>query len=64
MSNIFSERGYPDSIITKALTRVQNVDRESALKQSLTMKKEFLSYLLSTRGSKKLQNFRNSNDFP
>ena len=31
MSNFFSERGYPDSILSKALNRVQNVNRESAL---------------------------------
>ena len=27
MSNFFSERGYPDSILSKALNRVQNVNR-------------------------------------
>ena len=27
MSNFFSERGYPDNILSKALTRVQNVNR-------------------------------------
>ena len=31
MSNFFSERGYPDSILSKALNRVQNVNRESVL---------------------------------
>ena len=31
MSTFFSERGYPDSILSKALNRVQNVNRESAL---------------------------------
>ena len=30
-SNFFSESGYPDSILSKALNRVQNVNRESAL---------------------------------
>ena len=30
----FSERGYPDSILSKALNRVQNVNRESALEPS------------------------------
>ena len=34
MSNFFSERGYPDSILSKALNRVQNVNRESALEPS------------------------------
>ena len=34
MGNFFSERGYPDNILSKALNRVQNVNRESALKPS------------------------------
>ena len=48
MFNFFSERGYPDSILFKALNRVQNVNRESALEhQPQTMKSEFLSHSLS-----------------
>ena len=35
MSNFFSERGYPDSILSKALNRVQNVNRESALEPEI-----------------------------
>ena len=31
MSNFFPERGYPDNILSKALNRVQNVNRESTL---------------------------------
>ena len=33
MSNFFSERGCPD-ILSKALNRVQNVNRESTLEPS------------------------------
>ena len=48
MFNFFSERGYPDSILFKALNRVQNVNKESALEhQPQTMKSEFLSHSLS-----------------
>ena len=34
MFNFFSERGYPDSILSKAINRVQNVNRESSLEPS------------------------------
>ena len=34
MSNFFTERGYPDGILSKALNRVQNVNRVSALEPS------------------------------
>ena len=30
MPNFFSERGYPNNILSKALNRVQNVNREPA----------------------------------
>ena len=44
MSNFFSERGYPDSILSKALNSVRNVDRDPLQ----TMNSEFLSHSLST----------------
>ena len=34
MSNFFSECGYPDNILSKALNHVQIVNRESALEPS------------------------------
>ena len=40
MSNFFSERGYPDSILFKALNRVQNINRESASKPSASNNEE------------------------
>ena len=40
MSNFFSERGYPDSILSKALNRVQNVNRESASEPSASDNEE------------------------
>ena len=40
MSNFFSERGYPDNILSKALNRVQNVNRESALEPSASNNEE------------------------
>ena len=46
MSNFFSECGYLDNILSKALNRVQNVNRESALEPSAsqTMKSELLAH--------------------
>ena len=49
MSNFFSERGFPDNILSKALNRVQNVNRESALQPSAsqTAKSELLAHSVS-----------------
>ena len=46
MSNFFSERGYPDSILSKALNRVQNVNRESALEPSASNDEERIPFTL------------------
>ena len=40
MSNFFSKCGYPDSILSKALNRVQNVNREPALEPSASNNEE------------------------
>ena len=32
MCKFFAERGYPSSIVTSALERLHNIDRETALK--------------------------------
>ena len=40
MSNFFSERGYPNNILFKALNRAQNVSRESALEPSASNNEE------------------------
>ena len=51
MSNFFSERGYPDNILSKALKRIQNVNKESALEPSASNNEEripLISHLLST----------------
>ena len=47
MSNFFSERGYPDSILFKALNRVQNVNRESALQPSASNNEERIPFTLT-----------------
>ena len=47
MSNFFSERGYPDSILSKALNRVQNVNRESALEPSASDNEERIPFTLT-----------------
>ena len=47
MSNFFSERGYPDSILSKALNRVQNVNRESALELSASDNEERIPFTLT-----------------
>ena len=47
MSNFFSERGYPDSILSKALNRVQNVYRESALEPSASDNEERIPFTLT-----------------
>ena len=47
MSNFFSERGYPDSILSKALNRVQNVKRESALEPSASDNEERIPFTLT-----------------
>ena len=47
MSNFFSERGYPDSILSKALNRVQNVNRESALESSASDNEERIPFTLT-----------------
>ena len=49
MSNFFSERGYPDSILSKALNRVQNVNRESALEPSASDNLWVVSLVLSCK---------------
>ena len=43
----FSERGYPDSILSKALNRVQNVNRESALEPSASDNEERIPFTLT-----------------
>ena len=47
MFNFFSERGYPDSILSKALNRVQNVNRESALEPSASDNEERIPFTLT-----------------
>ena len=47
MSNFFSERGYPDSILSKALNRVQNVNRESTLEPSASNNEERIPFTLT-----------------
>ena len=47
MSNFFSERGYPDNILSKALNRVQNVNRESVLKPSASNNEEQIPFTLT-----------------
>ena len=47
MSNFFSERGYPDNILSTALNRVQNVTRESALEPSASNNEERISFTLT-----------------
>ena len=47
MSNFFSERGYPDNILSKALTCVQNVNRESALEPSASDNEERIPFTLT-----------------
>ena len=47
MSNFFSERGYPDIILSKALNRVQNVNRESALEPSASDNEERIPFTLT-----------------
>ena len=47
MSNFFSERRYPDSILSKALNRVQNVNRESALEPSASDNEERIPFTLT-----------------
>ena len=47
MSNFFSERGYSDSILSKALNRVQNVNRESALEPSASDNEERIHFTLT-----------------
>ena len=47
MSNFFSERGYPDSILSKALNRVQNVNRESTLEPSASDNEERIPFTLT-----------------
>ena len=47
MSNFFSERGYPDSILSKALNRVQNVNREFALEPSASDNEERIPFTLT-----------------
>ena len=46
MSNFFPERGYPDSILSKALNRVQNVNRESAWEPSASNDEERIPFTL------------------
>ena len=46
MSNFFSERGYHD-ILSKALNRVQNVNRESTLEPSASNNKERTPFTLT-----------------
>ena len=43
----FPERGYPDSILSKALNRVQNVNRESALEPSASDNEERIPFTLT-----------------
>ena len=47
MSNFFSEHGYPDSILSKALNRVQNVNREFALEPSALDNEERIPFTLT-----------------
>ena len=44
MSNFFSERGYPDNTLSKALNRVQNVNRESSLEPSASNNEERIPF--------------------
>ena len=46
MSHFFFERGYPDSILSKALNRVQNVNRESALQPSAPKNEKRIPFTL------------------
>ena len=46
MSNFFSERGYP-GILSKALNRVQNLKRESALEPSASDNEEQIPFTLT-----------------
>ena len=47
MSNFFSERGYPDSNLSKAFNRVQNVNRDSALEPSASDNEERIPFTLT-----------------
>ena len=47
MSNFFSERGYPDNILSKALNGVPNVNRESALELSASNNEERIPFTLT-----------------
>ena len=47
ISNFFSEHGYPDSILSKALNRVQNVNRESALEPSASDNEERIPFTIT-----------------
>ena len=60
-----SERGYPDSILSKALNRVQNVNRESALEPSASDNEERIPFTLTfhpnnlaARKRRSLRNFK------
>ena len=47
MSNFFSERGYPDNIFSKALSRVQTVNRESGLEPSASNNEQRVPFTLT-----------------
>ena len=47
MSNFLSEVGYPDNILSKALNRVQNVNRESALEPPASTNEQRIPFTLT-----------------
>ena len=47
ISYFFSERGYPNNILPKALNRVENVNRESALELSASNSEERIPFTLT-----------------
>ena len=51
ISNFFSERGCPDYIVYKTLNRIQNVNRESSLKPSVSNNEEPIPFTLTLQSS-------------
>ena len=60
MSNFFSERGYPVNILSKSISRVQNVNRESALKPSASNNEQRIPFHPNNLVARKavLRNFK------
>ena len=49
MCKFFAERGSPSSIVTSALERVRNIDRETALKPTEPKTEERILFTLTSR---------------